>query len=200
MKKVLILFICLILVGCGVKENKKIELKTDETKTENTIGIQKFKEEYEALNESSVKVEIDTNTKLDYLEVYEVIDLLKNKTGIIYFGFPTCPWCRNIIPILFNVAIDNDETIYYFNPQELRQTTDSKFDEIMSILDEYLETNSDGKKVLYVPDVYFVKEGKIVGHFLGSVPSQINPYEALNETQKQELYNIYSELLDNIKQ
>ena len=189
MKKNLILLICLLLVGCGVKENNPTDVN----------DISKFKEEYELLNETSVKMDINGKAKLEYLDSQEVIDLLENKTGIIYFGFPACPWCRNIIPVLLNVSVDNNYKVYYFNPKELRGTNDENFNKIMNILDEYLQTNSEGKKTLYVPDVYFVKDGNIVGHHLGSVDSQTNPYDILNDSQKQELYNIYNDLLGKIK-
>ena len=208
MKKVLVLLICLLLVGCEANVNKTNNEEIDKTKEEindknneeiNNNDITKFKEEYEALNDKSVKMEVNENAKLHYLDIDGAIDFLKNKTGILYFGFPTCPWCRNILPVLFNVSIDNNEEIYYFNPKELRETNDEKFNKIMEILDKYLKSNSNGEKTLYVPDVYFVKDGNIKGHHLSSVESQTNPYETLNDSQKQELYNIYNNLLSEIK-
>ena len=49
--------------------------------------------------------------------------------------------------------------------------------------------------------VYFnaYKDGNIVGHHLGSAPSQTNPYVALTENQKQELINIYEELISKME-
>ena len=187
MKKVLLVLCIILLTACGQKE---VLVQTDGAK---------FEQEYEALNDKGIVVDIDTNAKVKYLELNEVVDFLENKTGIIYFGFPGCPWCRNILPVLLNVAKDNNEMVYYFNPRDVRGTNNEDFNKVMAILDEYLDVNSDGEKTLYVPDVYFVKEGNIVGHYLGSVSSQTNPYEALTETQKQELYNIYKDLLDKIK-
>lgn len=188
MKKFLVLLVCLLFVGCS---SKVLE----------TNDIDKFKKEYEDYNsmEDTVKVSIDNSAKLKYLNVSEVVDFLENKTGIIYFGFPTCPWCRNIIPVLLNVAKDNNETVYYFNPRSFRGTDDLNYSKIMNILNDYLESDENGEKVLYVPDVYFLKNGNIVGHNLGSVDSQTDPYIVLDDTQKQELYNIYKDLLDKTK-
>lgn len=179
MKKFLLVFI-ILLVGCGTK--------TD---------IQKFKLEYEQLNNKYIEMIVDEKVNLKYLSIFETIDFLENKTGILYIGFPTCPWCRNILPVLFNLSIDNNKKIYYFNPREAKD--DESYNKLKNILDEYLTTNSKGEKTLYVPDVYFVKDGKIMGHHLGSVESQTDPNITLDEGQKQELYNIYNELLEKIK-
>lgn len=183
MKKILIVLSLFFLTACTDKVN----------------DVEKFKKEYEALNDNSVVVTIDEKANINYLEVEEVVDFLENKTGIIYFGFPSCPWCRNILPVLIDIAKENNQTIYYFNPKELRGSNDKNFAKIMTILNDYLNSNDDGEKFLYVPDVYFVKNGSIVGHHLGSVSSQKNPYISLTLEQKEELKNIYKESLDKIK-
>lgn len=180
MKKFLIVLSLLFLTACSNETSK-------------------FKKEYETLNDSSVVVTIDKKATIKYLKVEEVVDFLENKTGIIYFGFPSCPWCRNILPVLIDVAKENNQTIYYFNPKELRGSNDENFARIMTILNDYLNSNAEGEKVLYVPDVYFVKEGVIMAHHLGSVSSQKDPYVTLTLEQKEELKNIYQESLDKIK-
>ena len=43
----------------------------------------------------------------------EIFDILDG-TGIIYFGFPECPWCRNAVPVLLDAAEEvGIEKIYY---------------------------------------------------------------------------------------
>lgn len=189
MKKVLFVFVVLLLTGCA--DNNIVNVYTDGAK---------FEKEYEALNENGIVVDIDTNSNIKYLELTEVIDLFENKTGVIYFGFPNCPWCRNMIPILLDVTKENHEVLYYFNPSGVRGTNDENFSKLMTILDNYLTSNSEGVKTLYVPDVYFIKDGSIVGHHLGSAPTQTNPYELLTEEQKIELKNIYRNLIKEMKE
>ena len=82
----------------------------------------KFKKEYESLNGTKSnnkeykKVEISKNNPIKYSNYDEIIDVIKNKTGIIYLGFPECPWCRNAVPVLLEAARDNNiDTIYYLN-------------------------------------------------------------------------------------
>lgn len=160
----------------------------------------KFKKEYEALNNSNVKIELNEKNPIKYLSVNEVFDLFENKTGVIYFGFPGCPWCRNMLPVLFDSAKQNSvNTVYYFNPREIRGENNEDYNKLITILNEFLTENENGEKTLYVPDVYFVKDGKIVGNHLGTVDSQTNPMESLTEEQKQELLNIYNDLFKKIK-
>lgn len=156
----------------------------------------RFKNEYEALN-GSIPMTISETNPIKYLDFTEVVQMLTTGTGVIYFGFPSCPWCRNIIPVLFDTADKNNwDTIYYVNPRELK-SNEKNYNKLLEILSDYLR-ESDGKKVLYVPDVYFVKNGTIVGHHLSTVESQTDPTVSLNGEQVQELSNIYQSLFDKI--
>lgn len=190
MKKFLSILSCLVLLviitGCGNNKNSDDALK--------------FKKEYEELNSSSVKMDISENNPIKYATFDEIIDVLTKGTGVVYFGFPGCPWCRNVIPVLFEVAKENDvDTIYYFNPREIRTSGNDAYQQLTTILNDYLEENDEGVKTLYVPDVYFVKDGKIMGNHLSTVDSQSDPYTPLDEEQRAELKNIYQELFDKIK-
>ena len=166
----------------------------------NTItDAEKFKQEYEALNNKSVVMNIDKNNPVKYIEFNEVIDLLTTGTGVIYFGFPGCPWCRNMIPVLFDVANENNSLVYYFNPSDIRTNGDENYQKLVNILKDYLMENDNGEKTLYVPDVYFIRDGKIVGHHLSTVDSQTSPAIPLTDEQTEELKNIYQELFKKIK-
>lgn len=157
----------------------------------------KFKGEYEALN-SSIPMSIEENNPIKYATFEEVEQLLTSGTGVIYFGFPSCPWCRNMIPVLFDVAKGNNyDTIYYLNPRDLK-VNENNYNKLIEILSPYLK-ELDGEKVLYVPDVYFVKNGQVVGHHLSTVESQTDPRVSLNEQQIQELFDIYQNLFNKIK-
>ena len=161
---------------------------------------EKFKNEYESLNDSSVKMEISKDNPIEYVTIDEVFELFENKTGVIYFGFPGCPWCRNLLPVLFETAKENNvNKIYYFNPKEIRTDTNEEYNKLKSLLSEYLQTNAEGEQVLYVPDVYFVKNGKIMGHHLSTVKSQSDPYVSLTSEQKSELKEMLNELFALIK-
>lgn len=161
---------------------------------------EKFKAEYEALNNENVNINISKNNPIKYVTLDEVFDIIQNKTGVIYFGFPGCPWCRNMIPVLFEAAKNNNiDTIYYFNPRDIRKSDNEDYNKLKEILNEYLSEDENGQKVLYVPDVYFIKDGKIVGHHLGTVDSQEDPTISLTDEEKNELLNIFNELFEKIR-
>lgn len=161
---------------------------------------EKFKAEYEALNNENVNINISKNNPIKYVTLDEVFDIIQNKTGVIYFGFPGCPWCRNMIPVLFEAAKNNNiDTIYYFNPRNVKKSDNNEYNKLKEILNEYLSEDENGQKVLYVPDVYFIKDGKIVGHHLGTVDSQEEPTISLTEEEKNELLDIFNELFEKIR-
>lgn len=181
-------------------------LKDEPNKSNNinpiTEDSRKFKEEYEKVNsnEGAVKITIPNNAPVKYLSSDELFTKIENKENfVVYIGFPTCPWCRNIVNVLFDTANDNGATIYYINARELKSSSLENYNKIYELLYDYLDTDQTGNKVLYVPDVYFFKDGSIVGHHLGSVASQTNPKVLLNSAQKKELKVIYQDLFNKIK-
>ena len=164
----------------------------------------KFKFSYESLNTiedsngKKIKVSVPLENRVKYVKSKELLELFKSGTGIVYFGYSSCPWCRNIVPILVDTIIENDiDTLYYvdIHGNGLRQIKD----ELFEILEPYLRENDEGEKGLAVPDVYAIKKGKIIDHHIGTVPSYKNPYEGMTKKQKKELKEIYTNLIEGIK-
>lgn len=199
----------------------------------NTDAI-KFKKEYESLNDTKVnnkkykKVEINKNNPIKYSNYDEIIDVIKNKTGVIYLGFPECPWCRNAVPVLLDVARNNNiDTIYYLNilnerdsyvvkDGKIEYAKDDKGNDIkgtdgylklLKVLDKELEDyviEFEGKeyntnsKRIYAPTVIFVREGKVIGLHVSTVSSQTDPYKDLTKKQYKELYDEYSSYVSSM--
>lgn len=165
----------------------------------------RFKFEYEIINrvELSNGKKIIVNIPLDNRVKYvksadELMQLFKEKTGVLYFGYSTCPWCRNALPVLIDSILDNDiDVLYYVDIKAFDFSKKSK--EIYEILDEYLKVKDDGEKVLAVPDVYVLKNGNIVAHHRSCVESYKNPYKGMNEEQIAELKSIYDSMIKEIK-
>jgi len=101
-----------------------------------------------------------------YATYDEVVEILTKGTVIVFFGFPACPYCQVYAPVLDEVARERSvEKIYYFNIKDIREKETDEYKRLVEILDEYLELDEKGNnKKLYVPDTYFVKDGKIEGH------------------------------------
>lgn len=221
MKKLSVLILILCLFGLTACNNK-----TD---------AQKFKDEYESLNGQNSpsgkkykKLNIDSENPIKYSNYDEVLDVINNGTGIIYFGYPECPWCRTAINVLFETAKDYDiDTIYYMNlkdERDYKEVKDGKIvyqededgkklkgskgyfkllDALNEELDDY-KIEVDGKiydtqeKRIYVPLIVFVNDGKIIGTHTSTVDSQENGYDELTEQQYDELNGIYADYIKEL--
>ncbi|MCL1991295.1 MAG: thioredoxin family protein [Defluviitaleaceae bacterium] len=101
------------------------------------------------------------------LEMKDAVALIQDETfnGILYFGFPGCPWCRAAVPILNEAAKETDTTIYYVDRSHgLRTETFKKWDLEMAT---WLDTQIFMKKMgdvpnIYVPQIIHLKAGKVV--------------------------------------
>ena len=145
MKKKLLLIIpiifALLLVGCDKEE---IEMDS-----------QKFAKEYTQVTDDNYFV---------YRNSEEIIKILEHGTGVVYIGFPECPWCQAYVPMLNEVAdIEGLEKIYYYNIFNDRKDNTEDYKKIVSLLDEYLQYDDEGNKRVYVPAVIVVSEGEIIG-------------------------------------
>ena len=191
-----------LLSACNktVTENPVEPIPGQEPEIVEMSETEKFKQEYEELNEEweSVYVEVPENVQISYLEEDEVIPFLENGTGILYFGWSSCPWCRNALPALMEVAVENNQPINYFNPKVIRSSENDTYKFIMKYLDDFLSSDETGDKKLYVPDVYFIKDGTVMGHHLDTVETQDDPYEPLTNEQFGELKQIYEENIKKI--
>lgn len=122
----------------------------------NITDGEKFFQEYN-------KVGVDNVFK--YATVEQALELFKSESAVIYFGFKECIWCQEYAPILNDYAKQNNiETIYYVDIKQDRADNTEQYQELIKLLDKYLSSDDNGQKRIYVPDVYFVNQGKIVGH------------------------------------
>lgn len=108
-----------------------------------------------------------TKVPMDNVFVYkteeEIINFLETGTGIVYLGFPECPWCQSYVVYLNEVAKDSGiEKIYYLNVKDIRTNNTPNYQKIVSLLSDILPDDENGNKKVYVPQVVFVKKGNVV--------------------------------------
>ena len=204
-------------------------IKTINKTPEETDAL-KFKKEYESLTgEKYVKLDIPEDNPIVYADYDKLLEVIDNGTGIIYLGFPGCPWCRSALPVLLDAAKENNvETIYYMNILNERDSyivEDDKlvyakdedgnekkgtkgYFKLLKALDKHLtdyKIEFEGKKYkvgekrIYAPTVIFVRDGKVLGLHVSTVESQENPREKLSKKQYEELYTIYDEYIIEVK-
>ncbi len=112
----------------------------------------KFSNEYPSINK---------NNNFKYIDIDDAINIIENKTGLIYFGFPECIWCQKYI-IYLNEIINEEKikNVYYLNIKNDRNENNKSYQKLTSIIKDYLidqETNQ-----LYVPAAIIIKDGNII--------------------------------------
>lgn len=139
---IVILLILIVGVGIFLLVNRETDAK-------------KFAKEYD-MTSDNVYV---------YKNIDEIINILEHGTGIVYLGFPECPWCKQYVVYLNEVAKQNKNVsnVYYFDILEDRKNNTEEYQKIVSILSDYLPFNEEGNKRVYVPAVIAVNNGEIVG-------------------------------------
>lgn len=109
-----------------------------------------------------------TKVPMDNAFIYkteeEIINILEHGSGIVYLGFPECPWCQSYTIYLNEVVKDNGlNTINYLNIKEMRENNTDNYKKIVSLISDLLPYDENGNKRIYVPQVVIVKNGKIIG-------------------------------------
>lgn len=216
MKKVVVVLMIILLMNCGCEK----DINKDAIK---------FKNEYESLNnkvnsnnKKYIDVSIDEENGMIYASYDKVIDIIKNETAIIYFGFPECPWCRNAVPVLLDAIKEMGiDKIYYYNALAIRdkKTLDDngniivedegtkEYKELVKLLYDHLPAygglNDETIKRLYFPTVLFVKNGEILGleQSLSSYSKRVDgdPLIPMTKEEQTELANIFTEYYKQIQ-
>lgn len=221
----LLAMIAIISVVCGYFAFK------EESQMEKTDAL-KIKEEYNSYNGKISESSKQTYPSVDLLDenpfVYkseeEIIKILEGKSGVIYFGFSTCPWCRTMLPVLEEAANEEEiKEIAYLDIKNIRDILEldennkivtkkegtANYYKLLELMDEklgdYILTSKDGKEVktgkkrLFAPTVVVVKNGVIEAVHIGTLDSQESGYEELSKEEKESLKKIYKEMLKKLK-
>ena len=151
-KKLIIIVSAIIIIGGGILLYFVLNNKNNEN--DNV----RFAKEY-------ADSQVGEDNVFVYKNIDEIINNLKYGTGVVYLGFPECPWCQAYVKYLNETAKDaNIEKIYYFNILEDRKNNTEKYQEIVSILGDNLQRDDEGNLKVFVPNVSFVVNGKIIGN------------------------------------
>lgn len=102
----------------------------------------------------------------------------EKKTFTLYFGFDTCPWCIEAVPVLNEAAKEYQTKVLYNNTRS-------------AVPDYEKVVNRLGISKLYVPYVLFIRKGEVVKTNLGTVDGHDATTAKMTAAQRQELLNIY---------
>lgn len=159
-----------------------------------------FKDEYESLNNVATedgkkypRVVIPEDNKIKYASYEEVIDIFnKNGDAVVYFGYPTCLYCRTAIQVLLNVSEETEiSEILYLDVEKKGE----RYDELLGKLGDEFKTELNE---IYSPLVIFVADGNIVSYNKGTLFSQEDPYQELDQSQINGLSHIYKSGIQDV--
>lgn len=159
--------IALIVLGgylaVRIKENGSLTGKDNYVAT---ADEKTFKESYEGLNGTTdangqkiTEVEIMVDNNIEYISLDKALSILDSGSGVIYFGFSACSYCRNAVPVLLDAMNSSDlDKIYYV---DIRPDNKAEND----LRDTYsLNAKNKAKKTKDASDTYYEVLTSLANH------------------------------------
>lgn len=132
--------------------------------------------------------------------LHETLKLFEEKgNAVVYYGYAGCQWCERALPELNKVALETGAKIYYVDASVSPSEEDYK--QLTEYLGDALETNEEtGEKEMYVPFVVGIKDGKVVDSHTALVDDFVieNESSQMSDKQKQQLQNIYKDIINQV--
>lgn len=143
----------------------------------------------------------DKNHLYQVLDVTEVINKMEQKESfVLVMGFPECPWCQALIPVVNEVAkTKKANVIYYLNIKDIRDNeNNSHHVDYLKLQNEYFKDALDEKnKRLNAPTIVKVENGQMTNFHLNTVDSHLKNENGvlppLTSEQKEELISILNQ-------
>lgn len=190
-----------------------------------TKSERRFKLEYERFNgktslsfeKSYPKVSINIHNNISYISEKEMINIVKNKTGIILLAYPECIKMR----LMLNTFLDTCnklgvDKIYYLDAYSIRdekvkekdnintlRKASREYNELLELLGDeavdYKEVN-DGSKRIYFPTIIFVKDGKIIDLYKTEDTEDEISFNKLSKDREKEFIKLLENNIKKIKE
>ena len=162
------------------------------------VGMYKKPEAKNIVEDYPLVQEVNVYVQIDAERVIEIFD--KREDGVIVFGFPACPWCQQLLPILDMVAKKTGVTrIYYVDIKDMRDNLDSPDHEKYLYIKKKVEKALDKEKDrINAPTIVTVTAGNVIDYHLDTVPSHQmvdGRLPEMTEEQKSELREILKNVI-----
>lgn len=125
----------------------------------------------------------DKTSQFIHNDPHTVINKLEKKEkGIYYFGFPTCPWCQELLPIFDNSLKTNKLKSFIVNIRSSNYTSKENIK-----LETFFINHISEKKRLSVPLIIMIKNKKEIRTHIGTVSGHNAEITKMNLSQKKAL-------------
>jgi len=149
------------------------------------------------------------------VSMYDALQLIEDETfnGILYFGFPRCPWCRASVPVMIEASNELEVDIFYVSrAHDLREGVWNEWDAKMAWwLEDQIEMQwhefEDGtyRPNIFVPLVVHINNGIVVDSHRGTFSGHEHIYvdgvrilPELTDLEFENLLNIYKRTLSGV--
>lgn len=197
MKKYLMMLLCalMLLAGCAKADTteeqfKEYDVPGGEIKTIELMNVAVDMTAYQGFTDRD---HVFRRTTMK--ESFRLLD--EEASGILYFGYSTCPYCLQVVPVLNELAKKYGQTVYYIDVyNEVDRISDAELDRYMSAYADFLETDEDGEPVFYVPQVFVIVNGQVIDGHVGAVDSfDPSTQSSLTSEQSKELIYILESMI-----
>ena len=197
MRKLCIMFLICLMAGCAMTTNQP---QPSETPSSGNHGCSVLAPCGDEMADMSVYENfMDTDHVFVSATFEDALKAIENdQTFILYTGFSTCPWCLEAMPILNEVAKEFDATVSYINTRpdhtresELRVTDNPDYVQFVEVMEAVLSSNDEGEKHLYVPFVFFIKDGEVIAWHEDTFPEHDAHQRKMTEDEIERLTEIY---------
>ena len=137
----------------------------------------------------------DDTVNWEVISFDEAMNHWDDDQAILFYAFNDCPYCTAAKPVLGAVSYNNNDavSIYYVDvSRDERVDGNETYDLTREHFKEYLS----GEK-MYVPYVVFIKEGRVMGTWTGTVNSH-DVSKGLTLPETYQLYGIYIGLYNQL--
>lgn len=109
---------------------------------------------------------VAADNRFVYARDVAVLDMLEHGTGVVFLGYPQCPWCQRLSEYVDQAArAEGIDVIHYLNIRQARASKNETYQKLVARLAPYLSKDENGQPRIFVPDVTIVKRGSIVWRY-----------------------------------
>ena len=175
MKKLILLVILLLILGGCFDETRVHVVSTVSTIVEDSEKVSGFNN-------------IVQTTPREFVSVYD-----QGGSGIFLFGGDDCTYCDIALPLINEAASEYGLTVYYIDTSSNLYPFVEYDDEIIEILYDVLESDEKGQKVLYMPMLVSIENGRIGNYHIGLLEHEYNA----NDDDR--LISIYQDVMESFR-
>lgn len=134
--------------------------------------------------------------------VLDIANYVWRRNSFVFVaGFENCPYCKRMLPYLKTVADENGIKVGYLNtrknPNWESNLDIDNYDIFKELFGEFLKEDENGIPHLYVPDIYFIHNGEVVGR-INSIEGADDPDAPLTKEQEKELLSMLRECFNKL--